>query len=389
MSTMRLLFVVWVGAAAACHDRGASTAPADGASGTPRGSRTWHDGAPAMLPAGSTIWLDEAGTRPITLPSDLHGGGLVVRVADSDGGERIAVDTETDAACPGVGLFGLRLRLYASASALTEPRTTTCRAAADPKPVEVARVSGGAEVFWRDGTKAGTVPRTRPMYGSMVAAGARTCFPVAFAPRDEVTLCFPVASVQQPEVVVHSPPVEMPSAEAPVVMDAGEFGGALGDGERIAELLDAEGDGLGVIGTMEGTAGLGRADADGLGTAGGTTGLRAAGPSRDGSVQPGKAKVIGKLDRDIVRRIVRAHINQLRFCYRKALDDAPLLAGNTTVAFNIDADGSVIESRVTKSLGNASLDECMAKAIARWKFPKPDGGGRVAVTYPLTLAVED
>lgn len=384
MSTKRVVLGVCVAWLAACHDRGASQAPdggpaRDGTSTTGKPPR-WPDGAAAMVPAGSTIWLDEAGTRAITLPHDMPGGGLVVRVADTDGGERIAVDTEADAACPDVGLFGLRLRVFASAFALTESRTTACPAAVDPKPVVIARVTGGAEVFWRDGTKAGSVPRTRPMFGTMVAAGARTCFPVAIAPRDEITLCFPVASVAQPEGVVGTGGVAVPPPDAnvPAVMHGGAVDGGLLDGASMLGSSDGDrGDfgsvGIGGGGVGEGTIGLGRLGGMAL--------------VPEVQVRLGKAKVVGKLDRDIVRRIVRAHSNEIRGCHREALLDAPGLEGETTVAFTIHGDGSTGDARVTASLGDAFLDECMVNALSRWKFPKPDGTKPVLVTYPLTLAI--
>jgi hypothetical protein len=37
------------------------------------------------------------------------------------------------------------------------------------------------------------------------------------------------------------------------------------------------------------------------------------------------------------------------------------------------------------SLGNRSVETCIAGAVRRWSFPAPDGGGIVIVNYPFML----
>lgn len=37
------------------------------------------------------------------------------------------------------------------------------------------------------------------------------------------------------------------------------------------------------------------------------------------------------------------------------------------------------------SLGSTTVEECVARAVARWQFPQPDGGGYVVVSYPFLL----
>lgn len=161
-------------------------------------------------------------------------------------------------------------------------------------------------------------------------------------------------------------------------------------------------DGLGLVGTGrggggtgEGTIGLGNTGLIGKGGGGGTgSGYgRGSGASFGGRgrrvpvVRQAKAEVTGGLDRDVVRRIVRAHINEVRHCYNQGLTTDPTLEGRISVQFSIDAEGMVGSAVVSEStLPDASVGQCITKAVGRWKFPKPEGGGSVVVTHPFVLS---
>lgn len=114
----------------------------------------------------------------------------------------------------------------------------------------------------------------------------------------------------------------------------------------------------------------------------------AADPLSSGQPQA-KAAVQGPLDKDIVRRIVRAHMNEIRFCYNKALQKEPELRGRATVRFAIGADGTVqATERVEvdpESDGMIAVADCAALAIRRWTFPKTEGGASTLVTYPFSF----
>ena len=158
--------------------------------------------------------------------------------------------------------------------------------------------------------------------------------------------------------------------------------------------------GLGLVGTGrqgggtgEGTIGLGHTGligGGGSGTGGkygrGTgTGFADRG-GRVPKVRQAKATVQGALDKDIVRRIVRAHINQVRHCYNQGLANDKNLKGRVAVQFTIGGSGKVPTAVVASTtVKDASVGNCIAKAVRRWKFPKPRGGGSVIVTYPFVL----
>ena len=61
------------------------------------------------------------------------------------------------------------------------------------------------------------------------------------------------------------------------------------------------------------------------------------------------------------------------------------LEGRVAVQFVVAALGQVLSSVVQSStLNNPRLEKCVADAVRRWEFPKPQGG-IVVVSYPFVL----
>jgi TonB family protein len=102
-------------------------------------------------------------------------------------------------------------------------------------------------------------------------------------------------------------------------------------------------------------------------------------------IRQGKASVSGSLDKDIIRRIIRAHINEVRSCYNAGLTKDPALAGKLVVRFELGADGKVTSAEIVDDqLGDATVGACVAKALRRWTFPKSEGG--IVVSYPFEFS---
>jgi len=158
--------------------------------------------------------------------------------------------------------------------------------------------------------------------------------------------------------------------------------------------LGLVGTGRGGGGTGEGTIGLGNTGLIGKGGGSGTgsgygrgSGVGFSGRGRSvPRVRQAKIKVSGALDRDIVRRIARAHINEVRFCYQQGLARNPTIAGRVQVDFVIGRRGRVEDSVIqATSLTDVDVTRCIAKAVRRWKFPTPRGGGIVRVEMPFVF----
>jgi TonB family protein len=354
-------------------------------------------GRGVLVRAGATVWLDAAGTRPLVLPDELPRHGVAMRVI-ADHGALLEVEVDTTAPCRSFILDHFALRLFVARDGLRDATATAFEhtfadgkrvaveagAAVDGVPgkhtiavhasstianlpvadtnvardfvaggthgcievlangeamevpfepkwtalLEVAPASSvsavrqGVNAYWNDGAPAGKVAQDHEFVAPATPAGTRLCFALPLAQDNATTLCL---------------------------------------------------DGKDVRSGTAGTIGLSNTGVIGIGKA-------------IPQVRQAKAEVHGKLDKDIVRRIVRAHINEIRHCYNKALVDDPAEKGRVVVRFTIDATGHVTAADpIESSVKNAELPTCMATAIKRWKFPKPEDGGSVGVTYPFLL----
>lgn len=180
-------------------------------------------------------------------------------------------------------------------------------------------------------------------------------------------------------------------------------GSAVGDGQENilgglsgAEFAGSYGHGgFGVNGTGHGGGGAGLATiglGDQYNTLGrnygrghgiGNLGTRRAHPP---VVTPGVPELRGSLDKEIIRRVVRLHMNEVRNCYDQELIRKSSLEGRLSVQFVISPVGQVLSSVVQSStLGNVRVESCVTQAVMRWPFPKPREGGIAIVSYPFNF----
>ena len=153
--------------------------------------------------------------------------------------------------------------------------------------------------------------------------------------------------------------------------------------------------GLGLTGTGRGGGGFGDSSigVGNVGTKGrgGGSGGYGRGASRLGKrkskvpkVIPGRPTVVGALDMETIRRVIRRHRNEYVYCYEKELNQKRDLAGKIKVAFTIDGRGTVIAAMVSETtMKNAAVENCLIRKVKRWTFPQPKGGGLVNVNYPF------
>lgn len=168
--------------------------------------------------------------------------------------------------------------------------------------------------------------------------------------------------------------------------------------------------GMGIRGVGRGGGGhdgdsLGRHDVDTSGLSGvehGCKGVRCghgSGPGLESwdkgtkvppEVIPGKPELIGNLDREIIRRVVREHRRELKFCYEQQLQKNKALGGELMMKFTIASDGGVIAALAdsgASTLKNAAVSSCVSGKIRRWVFPRsPGNDGIVIVRYPFRFS---
>lgn len=128
-------------------------------------------------------------------------------------------------------------------------------------------------------------------------------------------------------------------------------------------------------------------------------------------IPPADANTNGNysLSREVVRRVIWVHVNQIKFCYQQALTKQPMLAGRLTAVFQIDPQGKVqslalrdseIPPLLLPGPGSAPpvvakamplsqaplLLSCIGDAMRVWEFPPtPYYSGTTEISYPFVL----
>lgn len=161
--------------------------------------------------------------------------------------------------------------------------------------------------------------------------------------------------------------------------------------------LGARGHGRGGGGDGQGTLGSGDLSTMGHGSgAGSGDGYgRGAGPMRARIAKVPRirslpASIHGSLSKEVIRRTIGRHINEVRHCYQQGLNARPDLQGRVITKFIIAPTGAVQTAATeTSDLGNAQVEQCITQAVRRWSFPAPEGGGVVIVSYPFVLSQTD
>ncbi|MDX1747802.1 MAG: AgmX/PglI C-terminal domain-containing protein, partial [Halobacteriales archaeon] len=85
----------------------------------------------------------------------------------------------------------------------------------------------------------------------------------------------------------------------------------------------------------------------------------------------GDPQMTGGLDKEIIKRVVRQHRRELKYCYERELQKDKTLSGELVVKFTITGEGDVISAigQPGSSLKNASVTQCVTSKIRRWVFP--------------------
>ena len=101
---------------------------------------------------------------------------------------------------------------------------------------------------------------------------------------------------------------------------------------------------------------------------------------------------VGELDKEYIREQMQALVPLVKECYENALREQPQLTGKLVVNFTIVAEpdiGGLVAASAIAAEDSTILDpamrECVQETMYGAKFPPPQGGGEVYVTYPFTF----
>ena len=97
-----------------------------------------------------------------------------------------------------------------------------------------------------------------------------------------------------------------------------------------------------------------------------------------------ESEIVGGLDRDVIASYIKTQLGQILYCYERQLSANKDLFGKIAVRFTIGSSGQVEAQNIGDStLKNATVEGCILNKVAQWKFPAPQGGTKVNVTYPF------
>lgn len=111
----------------------------------------------------------------------------------------------------------------------------------------------------------------------------------------------------------------------------------------------------------------------------------------DSSYLEPKTVVLGSMDPELLRKILREYIPQFRHCYQQELiGNSDKIKGVIDLNFTISAAGKV--SKYNIKVKDAQFSKkgvgCMGQVLSVIDFPKPKGGGVVDVRQPLNFFAE-
>jgi outer membrane biosynthesis protein TonB len=111
------------------------------------------------------------------------------------------------------------------------------------------------------------------------------------------------------------------------------------------------------------------------------------GSSGGAPVPLGREAIIqGGLDSEMISAVIQKNMGQVRFCYEQGLQGDPKLSGRVAINFIIGTSGLVkIADIGSTSLNSKIVEDCILLRLKSWKFPLPEGGVEVKVSYPFLL----
>jgi pSer/pThr/pTyr-binding forkhead associated (FHA) protein len=98
----------------------------------------------------------------------------------------------------------------------------------------------------------------------------------------------------------------------------------------------------------------------------------------------------GTIDKEAIRRVIRAKIYEIKSCYERALnrqEKGKRLEGKIVLGWEIIEKGEARNVKVKSStLGNPQVENCIRDRLASWTFPEPPPGLIAEVqAYPFVL----
>lgn len=109
----------------------------------------------------------------------------------------------------------------------------------------------------------------------------------------------------------------------------------------------------------------------------------ASAPAARPTMRAGLVETHGRLESEVIQRVVRQNFGRFRRCYDAGLAATPGLEGRVAVSFAIGASGSASSARAVESdLPDPQMVACVVRGFEGMAFPPPEAG-EVSVTFPI------
>jgi TonB family protein len=90
------------------------------------------------------------------------------------------------------------------------------------------------------------------------------------------------------------------------------------------------------------------------------------------------------LDKELIRRVIRSHLGQVRYCHESQRDANPSLEVKVVITFHVASSGLVDDARVASTTANdAGLESCLLSRVRTWRFPTDARASSYVVTHPF------
>ncbi len=215
------------------------------------------------------------------------------------------------------------------------------------------------------------------------------------------------SAAKKQEVVAHNSqpaPKAQPTVKAYEFKSSVDLGAVVGDSTKINTAAQgsqskqnepsfnagkANGGAL-VAGANIGVSKLNGANSNGEGSDYGSRGL-ASKKSFETSALETRTVVMGSMDPELLRKILREYIPQFRHCYQQELiGQSDKIKGIIDLNFTIGPQGKVAGHKIKAKDARFSQKGigCMGQVLSLIDFPRPKGGGMVDVKQPLNFFAE-
>lgn len=97
----------------------------------------------------------------------------------------------------------------------------------------------------------------------------------------------------------------------------------------------------------------------------------------------------GTIDRQKVRKAIRAKLPAISSCYKKELQKDKTLQGKVVVSIEVLDTGKVRDAKIKRdTINNQSLNACLLTTVQSIVFPKPGPGLVAIVDYPFVFKTQ-